>query len=329
MHIYRLRNNQIILLDEPDIYLHADLQRRLVHLLEETKAQTVTATHSSEMIAEASSNSLVWIDKTRKRAFRAPKDENLRLVSNSLGTAFNLHLAKALRSQIALLVEGEDMRLLRSFARRVGATNLAQERDIAIVKLQGFSNWDRVEPFQWLIDTVLGGALSVWILLDRDYRKESSIRDIETQFEQVGIEGHIWRRKEIESYLLEVPLLARASGLDEADVERALWSITPQMYPTIYSRMLAEEQRRPEKPHHSSERIIQDFDSWFQERWGELHWRLQRGPAKAILSAFNSWIQNQRPEAKTVSARKLANGIRREELASEMRDRLSEVEGSL
>lgn len=183
--------------------------------------------------------------------------------------------------------------------------------------------------FQWLIDTVLGGALSVWILLDRDYRKESSIRDIEDQFEQVGIEGHIWRRKEIESYLLEVPLLARASGLDEVDVETALWSMTSQMYSTVYSRMLAEEQRRPENPHHSSERIIQDFDSWFQERWGELHWRLQRGPAKGILSALNRWIQNDRPDAKTVSARKLANGIRQEELASEMRERLSEIEDSL
>jgi len=50
VHLYRLRDSDVIVLDEPDLYLHADLQRRLVRLLENTAAQTITATHSSEML---------------------------------------------------------------------------------------------------------------------------------------------------------------------------------------------------------------------------------------------------------------------------------------
>ena len=53
-HLWRLRSADVVILDEPDLYLHADLQRRLVRLLDSTSAQTITATHSSEMLAEAS-----------------------------------------------------------------------------------------------------------------------------------------------------------------------------------------------------------------------------------------------------------------------------------
>lgn len=329
MHIFRLRESKTILIDEPDIYLHADLQRRLVHLLEDTSAQTITATHSSEMIAESSSSSLIWVDKNRKRAVRAPKDEDLGVVSKSLGTAFNLHLAKALRSSVALFVEGHDMRLIRSFARRIGAANLAQERGVAIIKLEGFSRWDRVEPFKWLIDAVLERALTVWVILDRDYRKESAIQSMEAQFQEVGIEGKIWRRKEVESYLLEIPLLSRASKVEESQVQAALWTVTSDMYPEVHSRMLAEEQRNPDSRHHSPECMIQDFNRWFDEQWGELRWRLHRAPAKDVLSGFNRWIQEQSSGGAPVSARKLANDIRQNELATEMRDRLLEVESGL
>ena len=76
-HLWRLRSADVVILDEPDLYLHADLQRRLVRLLDSTTAQTITATHSSEMLAEASSESVVWVDKSRRRAVRRPKPASL------------------------------------------------------------------------------------------------------------------------------------------------------------------------------------------------------------------------------------------------------------
>lgn len=52
LHMHRLREVPTIILDEPDVYLHADLQRRLVRVLEQSNAQTVTATHSAEILAK-------------------------------------------------------------------------------------------------------------------------------------------------------------------------------------------------------------------------------------------------------------------------------------
>ena len=44
-HVYRVKNFDSIILDEPEVYLHPDLQRKLVHLLEATCRQIILATH--------------------------------------------------------------------------------------------------------------------------------------------------------------------------------------------------------------------------------------------------------------------------------------------
>lgn len=41
--------SDVIILDEPDVYLHADLQRRLIRMLKRHKAQVILATHSVEI----------------------------------------------------------------------------------------------------------------------------------------------------------------------------------------------------------------------------------------------------------------------------------------
>lgn len=75
LHLYRFREFAVIVLDEPDVYLHADLQRRLTRLLEAMQAQTVVATHSAEVIAGAPKSSVVWVEKSRRRAQVVPPSD--------------------------------------------------------------------------------------------------------------------------------------------------------------------------------------------------------------------------------------------------------------
>src|ERR1700735_2012236 len=121
-HIYRTRDRETLILDEPEVYLHPDLQRKLVYLLEDTGRQAIVATHSSEMAAEADPKLVMIVEKSRKSARRARDDSELELLSAALGTAFNLRLARALRSRVALFVEGQDMTILRRFAKTLGLT---------------------------------------------------------------------------------------------------------------------------------------------------------------------------------------------------------------
>lgn len=110
-YLYRAQDEDVVVLDEPDLYLHADLQRRLVRLLETLNIQVIAATHSAELLVEASPRAVVWIDRWRRRAVRAPDERVLTQLSDSLGSHFNLRLARALRARAILFVEGNDARL--------------------------------------------------------------------------------------------------------------------------------------------------------------------------------------------------------------------------
>jgi hypothetical protein len=77
------------------VFLHADLQRRLVAILTEMPAQAITATHAQEIIAEAPARAIVWISKDRRQAVSAPDAGVLEELSASLGSGFNLRLVDA------------------------------------------------------------------------------------------------------------------------------------------------------------------------------------------------------------------------------------------
>ena len=326
-HLWRLREADVVILDEPDLYLHADLQRRLVRLLDSTAAQTITATHSSEMLAEAPSDSVVWVDKSRRRAVRRPKPATLEDLSTQIGSNFNLRLAAALRARTVVFVEGDDMSIIRELAKTIGADHLAGERNCAVIEIKGFSNWVRVEPFKWFLTDFLDGAVDVFVLLDRDYRADADVREVRSTLEAVDIRAHIWQRKELESYLLNPNALARVSNSSPNEISALLESITDDMTEDILGQFAKER-------HFFGPSSERDFARTFKETNEELRpqamdpvWRLHRYPAKLILNELNKSLQLEGNT--TVSTKNLARRLLPDEIPDEMRNWLFEVNTSI
>lgn len=107
-HSFRQRDVGTLVLDEPDVFLHPDLQRRLVAMLEDLGPQIIVATHSPEVIAEASKDSVISVDRSRRAAQRVRGTLQVDRLISDLGSAFDLGIARALRSRVALFVEGQD-----------------------------------------------------------------------------------------------------------------------------------------------------------------------------------------------------------------------------
>ena len=326
-HLWRLRSADVVILDEPDLYLHADLQRRLVRLLDSTTAQTITATHSSEMLAEASSESVVWVDKTRRRAVRRPKPASLEDLSTQIGSSFNLRLATALRARTVVFVEGDDMSVIRELAKTIGADHLAGERNCAVIEIKGFTNWVRVEPFKWFVSDFLDGSVDVYVLLDRDYRADADVNDVRSTLEAVGVHAHVWKRKELENYLLDPAALARVSNSSPSYVSSHLALITDDMTEDVLAQFA-------EKRHFSSPSSGKDMARTVSETNRELRpqakdpeWRLHRYPAKDILNELNKTLQQA--GYTTVSTKNLARQLRTDEIPDEMHNWLNEVDSSI
>ena len=326
-HLWRLTSADVVILDEPDLYLHADLQRRLVRLLDSTTAQTITATHSSEMLAEASSESVVWVDKTRSRAIRRPEPASLEDLSAQIGSSFNLRLATALRARTVVFVEGDDMSIIRELAKTIGADHLASERNCAVIEIKGFTNWVRVEPFKWFVSDFLDGSVDVYVLLDRDYRADADVDQVRATLEAVGVHAHVWKRKELESYLLDPTALARVSNSSPNYISSQLESITDNMTEDVLAQVAKERHFFSPSAKKDIARTISETSRELRPLAEDPEWRLHRYPAKDILNALNKTLQQA--DHTTVSTKNLARRLRRPEIPDEMCNWLNEVDSSI
>jgi len=273
-HLYRLRDSEIIVLDEPDLFLHADMQRRLVEVLDNVSGQVITATHSPEVLAEARQDSVVWVSRERRQGKRAPTADLLFQLSETLGTQFNLRLARALRAQLVVFVEGKDMRIIRNLASKLEADAVVNETSIAVISLEGFERWEHVEPFQWMVSAFLENAVDVRVVLDRDHRDDDEVRDVIERLDNVGVRGHVWARHELENYLLDPGAIARVSGGSISWVRAALAEVANSFEGEVkegMERARLDWGRRRETKAESRRRARDRFrDAWQTRRTDSL-----------------------------------------------------------
>ena len=79
-HIFRSQSRSMLIIDEPDIYLHANPQRQLLSILKASGPDVLMATHSSEIVAEADANDILVIDKTQRSAKRVRSLEGIQIL---------------------------------------------------------------------------------------------------------------------------------------------------------------------------------------------------------------------------------------------------------
>ena len=123
------RNVSLFLIDEPDIYFHADLQRQLLGILRELGPAILMATHSTEILTEVDTDEVVLVDKQRGRAARLKNTVQLESVFRSLGSASNPILTQLAKTRKVVFVEGTDFHLRGRFARRLGRQRLRGSTD--------------------------------------------------------------------------------------------------------------------------------------------------------------------------------------------------------
>jgi predicted ATP-dependent endonuclease of OLD family len=104
--------SQTLILDEPDVYLHADLQRRLVRHLLTRQNQVIMTTHAVDVLSEVSPEQILVVDKKQPSSSFATSAPAVQAVIDHIGAVHNLQLARLWGARRLLLVEGKDIYLL-------------------------------------------------------------------------------------------------------------------------------------------------------------------------------------------------------------------------
>jgi len=91
----RSPKDSTIILDEPDVYLHADLQKKLIRLLTSLDfRQVFVATHSIEMISDVSPDEIIEIRKRDNKSVAISNTSQAQTILNQMGTSHHLQLSK-------------------------------------------------------------------------------------------------------------------------------------------------------------------------------------------------------------------------------------------
>ncbi len=326
-HIWRQSDCNVLILDEPDVYLHPDLQRRLINLLEKLEIQVVLATHASEMLVEASRDSVVIVDRTKTTSGRVTDEGVLADLNDTLGSGFNLKLARVLRSRVALFVEGQDMRVLREIADTVGAKLVAQERGLSIVSMGGATRRSVASSFGWLNEKLLESAVEVYVVIDRDYMSESAVAAVLNEFNDAQLTAHVWGRKELESYLLNVPTIVRVSGMCEEFVQTSVVEVVESLKEHVFSRIFSAEVKDSANRKYDPGTLYERCRKGFEIHWANGDWKYHAVPAKDVISGLNRLIQSQK--GRTLNAHSLAVAMLSHEVPDEMRKLLLDINRKL
>jgi ABC-type uncharacterized transport system ATPase subunit len=72
----RVNQDEVIILDEPDVYMHPELQRKLIRLLRNHYKQVIVSTHSIEIISEVEPSNILIIDKRKSEIYICDKSSS-------------------------------------------------------------------------------------------------------------------------------------------------------------------------------------------------------------------------------------------------------------
>lgn len=297
-HISRGRRSTMLIVDEPEVYLHPDVQHQLMGILRDAGPDIVAASHSTEIIGEADPTEILIIDKTKQSATRLKEIGQVQGALDAIGSIHNIALTHLARTGRMLYVEGtSDFRILRRFSRRLGYAQLAVGNDITPIESGGFASWKKIEASAWAFERALYGQFRIGVLFDRDYFPNEEIEEVRNRLADHFHPVHIHERKELENYMLSPEPLDRAARKalkerarrtgtdvpDGVDIVQLLEEITSGHRQNVTSQMIAKRSKFHRATGVDLSTLAEDVMRDVEKRWESLENRLEIVSGKDVL----------------------------------------------
>lgn len=205
----RAQGAEVLVLDEPDIYMHPDLQRKLARIVRSFNSQTILTTHSGELLSEVDPGEVLIVDKKNSVSNFATSLKSVQTVVENMGGVENFQLYRLWNAKRFLVVEGRDIEFLSKIHELLYPNSKLIFANIPHQSIGGWGGWQRVLGTKDTFKNGFGDQITIYCMLDSDYKsiEEKQARQDEARRENIGL--HIWKRKEIENYLLDPELLSR------------------------------------------------------------------------------------------------------------------------
>ncbi len=319
-----------VILDEPDVYMHADLQRRLIKLIKKDFKQILIATHSVEIMSEVEPENILPVNSTKAKQQYANKLPIVQKILSDIGSIHNIEIARIFSHGKFLIVEGErdDIKLLDVFQSILFPDSLESFETLPNSFVEGWGGWQKVigstKVFKDNRATIL-----TYCIFDSDYHledeKNSRIEDAKN--EELNL--HIWHRKEIENYVLVPAAIFRLIKKKKPAADISLQTVVNKI------DEICEDYRA-----ETTEAFATEYQTRFRQQltpalrsareYLELRWISQKSSivsGKKILSKICKWsLDTYKANINTFS---IAREIKQTEICNEMKHVVSCIENRL
>lgn len=207
--ITRSKDSDTIILDEPDVYMHPDLQRKLLRFIRGRNPQYLIATHSTEILAETEPNNILIVERSRRKSSFSTNLPAVQKIIEKIGSAQNLHLTRLWSAGRLLLVEGKDIKFLKHFQNLLYPNSQISFDALPNMPIGGWSGWPYAVGSAMLLTNAFDERIITYCILDSDYYIPEIITERKIEAKNKNVNLHIWERKEIENYLINPYVIER------------------------------------------------------------------------------------------------------------------------
>lgn len=322
-----------VILDEPDVYLHADMQRKLIRLVRGCYHQVILTTHSVEIMCEIRPDEMLIIDRHRHRSKFASSFPTMQKVINHIGSAQNPQLARLWGAHKCLLVEGKDLSLLKGFQNTLFPQSKQPFDALPNYSIGGWSGWPYAIGSSMLAKNALGEDIVTYCILDSDYHTEGEIATRLDGARRCQVQLHIWKRKEIENYLLVASAIWRV-------IKAGMRTTVGPSVDDVHSEMLriADDEKENLVGLIGNELFLEKKEDGFVKAMQRARnqvrqaWATPDGPfcvvsGKLVLSRLSDWSKRQ--FGVSFSPLAVTSAFRRSEILDEVAAVLDSIENGI
>ena len=319
----RIDQNEIVILDEPDVYMHPDLQRKLIRSLIKKFNQVIVSTHSIEIISEVEAENILIINKESDKSIFASKVPVVQRILNSIGSIHNLQLTKLWSSKKLLIVEGEDINILKRLQNTLFPDSEESFESIPNFDIGGWGGWNYAKGSSMFLKNTVDEKIKIYCLFDSDFHTSEQKQLRMEEANALKVQMHIWSKKEIENYLLVPTAIMRILKIESkkpitiavSDIQNKITEIAMAHRDDIIDSFATEIQSTNKK--HAVSTLRKEAMQYVDN----CEYRIS---GKLLMSELNIWLQKE--FRVTVNPKKLAKNLERNEIDTELRNVIERIE---
>ena len=300
-HLVRLRHTSILVLDEPEINLHAEKQIELVRILREHHSgSTIVATHSVELMNSVNVSHIIHIQKSQRRPrIKSTADRTyLDFVRSQIGSNFNLIASQFESFDVIVFTEDTgDFSILKELAKKLGIRRKAFN-----IPLHGFSEYPKALHYCDAYKMLIGGDIKYSILLDRDYYQQEHLKQVKQRLEAGGVRVLFTPGKEIENIFFTPVVLKSFIPVEVLDEFTSFWEEVCaserlecySSYLTLHGQFL--------RARTDVKTIAKKYTPLFEEAWGDPNRRHLLLGGKRVLQRVRGFFREKTGNNLTLQA---------------------------